>query len=200
MVKTVEFLFDLVSPTAYLAYKRLPEIARRTGATIKWTPVFLGAIMKATGNAPPGALPARGAYLKRDWERCAARYGIAYAFNRHFPVNTLTLQRVAVALLAETDDATFRRFLDACFDAIWIDGKDMGDATVAAEVLHGAGFTPEALLARADDPAIKARLKANTDEAVARGVFGAPTLFVGEEMFFGHDRLDYVEVALTDAG
>jgi 2-hydroxychromene-2-carboxylate isomerase len=197
MAKTVEFLFDVVSPTAYLAYKRLPDIAERTGATIKWTPVFLGAIMQATGNAPPGKVPAKGKYMNRDMERCAARYDIPFVLNRHFPVNTLALQRAAVAVLDEQGEDAFVRLIDACFDAIWAEGKNLGDPDVAAEVLSAAGFDPEALAARTADPAIKAKLKENTDGAVARGVFGAPTFFVDDEMYFGQDRLDYVEDALA---
>jgi 2-hydroxychromene-2-carboxylate isomerase len=197
MAKTVEFLFDVVSPTAYLAYKRLPDIAERTGATIKWTPVFLGAIMQATGNAPPGKVPAKGKYMNRDMERCAARYDIPFVLNRHFPVNTLALQRAAVAVLDEQGEDAFVRLIDACFDAIWAEGKNLGDPDIAAEVLSAAGFDPEALAARTADPAIKAKLKENTDGAVARGVFGAPTFFVDDEMYFGQDRLDYVEDALA---
>ncbi len=101
MGRTVEFLFDVVSPTAYLAYRRLPDIAKRTGAAIAWTPVFLGGIMQATGNAPPGKVPAKGRYMNRDMARCAERYAIPFALNPHFPVKTLPLQRAAVALLDE---------------------------------------------------------------------------------------------------
>lgn len=196
MGRTVEFLFDVVSPTAYLAHKRLPDIAARTGATVAWTPVFLGAIMQATGNAPPGKVPAKGRYMNRDMVRCAARHAIPFVLNAHFPVNTLMLQRAAVALLDEAGEAAFRRFIDTCFDAIWAEGKNMGDMEVVAETLSAAGFDAEDLAARAGDPAIKEKLKANTDAAVARGVFGAPTFFVGDEMYFGQDRLDYVEDAL----
>ena len=197
MGRTVEFLFDMVSPTAYLAFKRLPEIAARTGATIVWKPVFLGGIMQATGNAPPGKVPAKGTYMNRDMVRCAARYDIPFVLNAHFPVNTLTLQRAAVALLDEQGEAEFSRFIDICFHAIWAEGRNMGDIAVVAETLSAAGFNAEAMAARASDPAIKEKLKANTDDAVARGVFGAPTFFVGDEMYFGQDRLDYVEDALA---
>jgi len=196
MAGTVEFLFDVVSPTSYLAYKRLPDIAARTGATIVWTPVFLGAVMQGSGNAPPGTVPAKGEYMGRDLVRCAERFDIPFALNPHFPVKTLLLQRTALALLDDAGEDEFRRFLDTCFQAVWVEAKNMGSAAVAAETLSAAGFDPEALAARASAPAIKEKLKANTDGAVARGVFGAPTFFVGEEMYFGQDRLDYVEDAL----
>ncbi len=159
MGRTVEFLFDVVSPTAYLAYKRLPDIAARTGATIAWTPVFLGGIMNATGNVPPGSVPAKGKYMSRDLVRCAARFDIAFTLNPHFPVNTLTLQRAAVSLLDEAGEEAFARFIDACFQAIWVDAKNMGDPAVAGEVLSAAGFDPDELLARAGDPAITDTLK-----------------------------------------
>jgi 2-hydroxychromene-2-carboxylate isomerase len=197
MAGTVEFLFDVVSPTSYLAYKRLPDIAARTGAAIIWTPVFLGGVMQATGNNPPGTVPAKGEYMGRDLVRCAERYGIPFALNPHFPVKTLIIQRMAIVLLDEGGEDALRPFLDACFQAVWVEGKNMGSAAVAAETLSAAGFDPEDLVARAGDPAIKEKLKENTDGAVARGVFGAPTFFVGEEMYFGQDRLDYVEAALA---
>ena len=102
-----------------------------------------------------------------------------------------------MALLDEAGEDAFRRFIEACFQAIWVEAENMGDMAVAGEVLSAAGFDPEALAARAGDPAIKKKLKANTDGAVARGVFGAPTFFVGDEMYFGQDRLDYIEDALA---
>ena len=204
MAGTVEFLYDVVSPTAYLAYKRLPAIAARTGATIQWTPVFLGGIMKGSGNRPPSTVPAKGKYMGRDLVRCAERYSIpiarhditSYRPNPHFPVKTLIVQRAAIALLDAGGEAALLPFLDTCFQAVWVESKNMGSVSVAAEVLSAAGFDPEDLTAKAADPAIKEKLKANTDGAVARGVFGAPTFFVGEEMYFGQDRLDYVEDAL----
>lgn len=199
MARTVEFLFDVVSPTAYLAYKRLPDIAARTGATITWTPIFLGGIMQATGNAPPGTVKAKGQYMERDMVRCAARYDIPFVLNTHFPVNTLTLQRAAVALRDAQGEDEFHRFIDTCFNAIWAEGKNMGDREVVGATLLDAGFDATALAKRAGDPAIKEKLKAITDDAVARGVFGAPTFFVGDEMYFGQDRLDYVELALAGA-
>ena len=156
----------------------------------------LGGIMKGSGNAPPGTVPAKGKYMDRDLDRCAERYAIPFAHNPHFPVNTLALQRAAVAVLDEQGEDVFRRLIGACFQAIWVEARNMGDPDVAAEVLSATGFDPAALAARASDPAVKEKLKSNTDGAVARGVFGAPTFFVGDEMYFGQDRLDYVEDAL----
>lgn len=196
MPRTVEFVFDVVSPTAYIAWKRLPLMVSRTGATLKWSPVFLGGIMQATGNKPPGTVPAKGRYMDVDVPRCAAHFGIPYAPNPHFPVNTLLAQRAAAVLLDDGDEASFRRLMDACFDAIWVESKNLGEPAVAAAVLVGAGLDAGQLVARASTDAAKARLKSNTSEAVERGVFGAPTFFVGEQMFFGQDRMEYVEAAL----
>lgn len=197
MARTVEFVYDVVSPASYLAYMRLPGIAERTGAAIVWTPVFLGGVMKGSGNTPPGTVPAKAEYMRHDLARSAARYDIPFTFNHNFPVNTLMLQRAAVALLDDGDESAFLRLTDAAFEAIWVDAEDTGDADIAAAVLSHAGFDPAALTARASEPAIKHKLKASTESAVARGVFGAPTMFVGPEMFFGQDRLDYVERALA---
>ena len=195
--KCVEMVFDVVSPTAYIAYRRLPGIAERTGATITWTPVFLGGIMQATGNSPPGKVKAKGKYMRRDMARCAARYDIPFTYNSNFPFNSLMIQRACVSLLDSGQSDEVRKFLDACFHAAWVDDKNMGDAATVGSVLEAAGFKADDIAARAADPAAKEKLKANSDDAVARGVFGAPTFFVGDEMYFGQDRLDYVEAALA---
>lgn len=197
MTRAVEFLFDVGSPTTYLAYTQLPSIAAAVGARIAWTPMLLGAVFKATGNASPVMVPAKGAYMGADMARFARRYGVPLALNPHFPINTTTIMRGATALLdAEAD---LRRYLNAVFTAMWEDRRDLGDRAVLAEVMASAGFDPEDLLARAETDAIKARLRANTDGAVARGVFGAPSFFVGDVLFFGQDRLDFVREALEAA-
>lgn len=197
MTKRVEFLFDVVSPTVYLALSRLRDVAQRTGADIVWTPIFLGGVMQATGNSPPGTVPAKGAYMNRDMQRVATRFGLPFTLNEHFPVNTLALQRAIVAVQNEQGDAEMIRLTDTCISAIWADGLNMGDPAIAANVLTAAGFDAATLADRAGDQAIKDRLKANTDNAVARGVFGAPSFFVGDDLFFGQDRLNYVERALA---
>ena len=198
MEKTVEFIFDVVSPTAYIAYRRLPEIIERTGATIIWSPVFLGGVMNASGNQPPGTVAAKGQYMNRDMERCAERYKIDFSLNKNFPQNTLSSQRIAVGLNNNDEHGSFLKFIDVCFKAIWVDCKNMGDTNVVTEVLADAGVETEALMNLANDSNVKEKLKSLTNDAVQRGVFGAPTFFVGEEMYFGQDRLDYVEIALSD--
>jgi 2-hydroxychromene-2-carboxylate isomerase len=193
--RRVEFFFDVGSPTSYLAWRQLPKIAAETGATIDWRPMLLGGVFKATGNASPAAVPAKGRWMNEDLQRWAARYGVTLRFNPHFPINTLTLMRGAAGMQMRSPDG-FLRYLDVIERAMWETPKNLGDADVLVATLADAGFEPTAFAALVADPEVKAKLIANTEEAVARGVFGAPTFFVGEQMFFGQDRLDFVREAL----
>jgi 2-hydroxychromene-2-carboxylate isomerase len=196
MSKTVEFFYDFTSPTAYLAWTQLPAIVKRTGGKLVYRPMFLGGVMQTTGNRPPGTVEAKGRWMQADLARFARRYGVPFARNPHFPMMTLLTQRIAVGIV---DTPDFERYLAAVFNAAWRDGKNIADKAVLAEALTSAGLDAAKLIAMADDPANKEKLKANTDEAVARGAFGAPTFFVGDEMHFGQDRLDFVEEALARA-
>jgi 2-hydroxychromene-2-carboxylate isomerase len=196
MSKTVEFFFDFGSPTAYLAWTQLPKIAAESGATLVWRPMLLGGVFKATGNASPVTVPAKGKWMNQDIARWARRYGASFRFNPHFPINTLTLMRIAVGVQMRRP-ADFERYVDTVYRAMWETPLNIGDPAVLADVLQRAGFEADALLALAGDAEVKAQLAANTDEAVARGVFGAPTMFVGEQMHFGQDRLDFVREALA---
>jgi 2-hydroxychromene-2-carboxylate isomerase len=192
--KTVEFYFDVGSPTAYLAHKRLQQLRAQYGLELRYVPMLLGGVFKASGNTSPIAIPAKGKYMmEQDLPRFAARYGVPLTFNPHFPINTLNLMRGAVAAqqLGCVD-----AYLDRVFDAIWVEKKNMGDAAVVERVLADAGLDAGALIARSQDPEVKALLLANTEAAVARGVFGAPTLFMDGAMYFGQDRLDFIEQAL----
>jgi 2-hydroxychromene-2-carboxylate isomerase len=195
MSKTVEFFFDVGSPTAYLAWTQLPRIAAEAGAELAWRPMLLGGVFKATGNASPVSVPAKGRWMGQDIERWARRYGVPFRFNPHFPINTLTLMRGAAGLQMR-EPQRLAAYLAAVFDAMWAQPVDMGDPVVAAATLAAAGFDAAAFAALVADPEVKARLVANTEEAVARGVFGAPTFFVGGQMHFGQDRLDFVRDAL----
>jgi len=196
MTKTLEFFFDFGSPTSYLAWTQLPKLAADCGATLVWRPMLLGGVFKATGNASPVTVPAKGRWMFQDMARWARRYGVKLAMNPHFPINTLTLMRGAVGLQIHRP-ADFERYVDTVYRATWEAPRNMGDAAVLAEALQRAGFDVEAFTALVNEPEVKAALVANTEEAVARGVFGAPTMFVGEQMFFGQDRLDFVREALA---
>jgi 2-hydroxychromene-2-carboxylate isomerase len=192
----VEFFFDFGSPTTYLAYLQLPKIAARTGAEIVYRPMLLGGVFKATGNSTPAAIPAKARFMHADLTRYAARYGVPFVQNPHFPINTLHLMRGAVAAQRL---GCFTPYCDAVYDAIWAKRKAMGDPKVVAEVLSEAGIDARALFALLEDQGVKDELRATTEEAVARGAFGAPTFFVDGVMFFGQDRLEFVEEALAGA-
>jgi 2-hydroxychromene-2-carboxylate isomerase len=157
--------------------------------------MLLGGVFKATGNASPVTVPAKGRWMQEDLQRWAARYGVTLRFNPHFPINTLTLMRGAAGMQLRRPEE-FLRYLDVIERAMWEQPKNLGDPDVLAATLTDAGFESAAFAALVADPEVKARLIANTEEAVARGVFGAPTFFVGAAMFFGQDRLDFVREAL----
>lgn len=196
MGRSVEFFFDVGSPASYLAWKRLPAITAAAGATTVWRPMLLGGVFKATGNASPVMVAAKGKWLIDDLARFAARAGLPLKMPGTFPINTLTLMRGAVGMLMRRP-ADFERYVSTVYDAMFARGLEMGDAAVVAGVLAAAGFDAAQFQALVADPEIKAGLIANTEDAVARGVFGAPTFFVGGDMHFGQDRLDFVERALT---
>jgi 2-hydroxychromene-2-carboxylate isomerase len=191
MTKTVEFFFDVGSPAAYLAWTQLASL----GCPVDHKPMLLGGVFQATGNQSPMMVPAKGSYMQRDLALHAQQYGVPFRHNPHFPINTLTLMRGATAVQMQQPER-FADYVAAVFRAIWVDGKDMNDPQVVASVLQAAGFDPAALLAQASQPQVKERLKQVTQDAVARGVFGAPTFFVDGQMFWGQDRLDFVKQAL----
>ena len=195
MSKTVEFFFDFGSPASYLAWTQLPKIAAATGAQIVWKPMLLGGVFKATGNSSPVTIPAKGKWLMDDLGRFAKNYGVPLAMPPNFPVNTLTMMRGACGVQIKRP-ADLARYCEAIFSAMFGRGLDMGNPDVVAGVLAAAGFDPAEFAALTANPAVKQALIANTEEAVARGVFGAPTMFVGGEMHFGQDRLDFVARAL----
>lgn len=195
MSKTVEFYFDFGSPTTYLAWTQLPRLCAEEGATLVYKPMLLGGVFQATGNASPVTIPAKGRFMLRDLARYARRYQVPMQFNPHFPINTLPLMRAAVAVQQRLPER-FEAFLKLIFEAMWVQARNLGDPAVLAEVLAAGGFDPQQLLGLIAEQAIKDALKANTDEAIKRGVFGAPSMFVGNELFFGQDRLDFVREAL----
>ena len=197
MNKTVEYYFDFGSPAAYLASTQLPALAAQTGVAVRWRPMLLGGVFVATGNASPASVPAKGKYIFRDFARFAKRYGVPLKTNPFFPINTITLMRIAVGLQLR-QDARFADYCSAMYRAIWVDAQNMNDAATVSSVLQAGGFDAPELLALAAEPEVKNQLKALTEEAVARGVFGAPTFFVGEQMFWGQDRCDFVRDALMN--
>jgi 2-hydroxychromene-2-carboxylate isomerase len=194
MARTVEFFFDYGSPWSYMGYTQLPKLEAESGAAVVLRPMLLGGVFKATGNHAPLEVPAKFAWMGKDLARFAKRYGVEFRRNPHFPIITVTLMRGAVAAAAQD---RLPAYSTAVFRAIWVDGLNMNDRGVVVEVLARSGFDPEQLLAATETQAVKDKLRADTEEAVRRGVFGAPTYFVGEEMFFGQDRADFVAEALA---
>jgi 2-hydroxychromene-2-carboxylate isomerase len=194
MTKQIEFLFDYGSPFSYLASTQLPEFGKRNATTIVYVPIALGAVLKVTGNASPMAVPAKGNYMAIELRRWAKRYGVPFRANPHpFMRNTMRLVRGAVAAQKL---GVFDAYHDAVYRAVWAEAIDLGDDATLAGVLDKAGVPAAEVLAAVERQDVKDALRRNTDEAVSRGVFGAPAFFVGSEMFWGNDRLDFVEEAL----
>ncbi|MDG1243516.1 MAG: 2-hydroxychromene-2-carboxylate isomerase [Porticoccaceae bacterium] len=196
MTTSVEFYFDVGSPTAYLAHKRLKQLKLEYGCSIIYHPVLLGGLFKASGNSSPVTVPAKGKYMMmEDLPRFAKLYSVPLNTNPHFPINTLNLMRGAVSSL---DEEYFDTYIDTIFKAIWVESRNMGDIDTVIEVLSDAGLDAQSILEATQNPEVKQQLISNTEQAVERGLFGAPTMFVDGEMFFGQDRLQFVEAALKN--
>jgi 2-hydroxychromene-2-carboxylate isomerase len=196
MRKSLDFYFDVGSPSSYLAWTQLPEICKSHAADLVYKPMLLGGVYQATGNASPATIPVKGRYTQMDYERHARRYGVPFRGNPHFPVITLFLMRAVTGVQLRHPEQ-LQQLLGCVFKALWIDALDLNQPQLTADVLKGGGFDPAGIERLAQDPETKAALKATTDEAVKRGVFGAPTLFVGDQMFFGQDRMEFVREALS---
>ena len=190
MSKEIDFYFDFGSPTAYLAFTQLPLIAKRNNTQLNFHPILLGGIFKITGNQPPGIIPAKGAYMSKDLPRFAKKYGVAFNHNPFFPINTLSLMRGATSYLINGD---FEKYLKIIFHSMWVDQKDTGNPEVLENIFKENDLDYNDYLNRISDKEIKDKLISNTNKAADRGLFGAPTIFVGDEMFFGQDRLDFIE-------
>ncbi|MGH6951356.1 MAG: 2-hydroxychromene-2-carboxylate isomerase [Vitreimonas sp.] len=196
---TAEFLFDFGSPNAYLAHRIIPGIEARTGAKFTYTPILLGGLFKLTGNQAPmlafANIPNKIAYEMLELRRFVARHKLdAFKPNPFFPVNTLTLMRMAVAA---DMDGVLAPYVEAAFHHMWEEPKKMDDPAVIAEALTSSGLDAPRLLARAQEPDVKAKLTATTEAAARRGAFGSPTFFVGDDIYFGKNTLRDVEEALA---
>jgi 2-hydroxychromene-2-carboxylate isomerase len=194
-----QFMFDFGSPNAFLSHEAIPAIEQRTGAKFDYVPILLGGIFKATNNKSPAETLAgvknKPEFNALETERFVKRFGVRpYVQNPFFPVNTLNLMRAAVAARIE---GVFEKYVEAAFHHMWVEPKKMDDPEVAAKALTASGLDGAKLLARGQEPEVKARLIANTQSAVERGVFGSPTFFVGKEMFFGKEQLREVEELIS---
>jgi 2-hydroxychromene-2-carboxylate isomerase len=199
MKKSFEFHFDFGGPNSYLAHKVLPEFCAAHGAESIYVPVLLGGLFKLTNNQAPliryAETPAKRDYEMLEFNRFVQAHKIPFRMNPHFPINSLLLMRASVAA---QHLGCFMPYVDAIMAAMWEDGRNTGDLTVVKDVLDNAGLDSAALLANAEDVAVKAELLANTESAVARGAFGVPTFFVGDELFWGKERLAQVAAALSN--
>lgn len=198
MAKSFEFLFDFGGPNSYLAHKVLPDICAQTAAKASYVPILLGGLFKITNNQAPliryAETPAKRNYEMLEFDRFVKAHRLPFKMNPHFPINSLYLMRGAVAA---QHLGCFMPYVDAIMTAMWEDEANTGDAAVAREVLDRAGLDGDALMTKAEEPEIKAELVANTERAAARGAFGVPTFFIGEDMFWGKERLGQVADALA---
>ena len=197
MAKTLEFFFDYASPYSYFASAQVEAVAQRTGAELRWRPFLLGAVFKAVGNVPPITITNKAAWLLRDVQEWTRYLGLPpFRMPENFPINSLKANRLG---LVAAEHGRIVPFSHAAFRAAFADGKDLADPQVLAGLARAVDLDPEQALAKAETQEIKDALRRNTDEALARDVFGAPTFFVGDELFFGNDRLMFVERALNRA-
>ena len=205
MSLTVEFHFDFGSPNAYLSHRIIPPIEARTGTRFRYVPILLGGVFKATGNVSPAislqGIKNKPAYQTLEMRRFLDRHEIDnYRMNPHFPVNTLQIMRGAIAAEIE---GCFERYVDEVYRHMWSDPKKMDDPEVVRAVLEASQLPADAIFRRSQSPEVKAQLISNTENSVARGVFGAPSFFVGDELYFGKDALPDVEreiVSQSEAG
>lgn len=196
--KTIEFFFDYGSPYSYIAETQIDALARRTDAVVQRRPFLLGGAHKDTGNQSPvfeTCVPKRE-YGGVTMQRWIARHGIPFQLNPFFPINTLAAMRMAVAA---QELGVFDTFHTNVFRAFWVDGKNMGDPEIFGAVLSDAGLDTQALFTKSQEQGVKDTLKKATEEAVSRGVFGAPTFFFGDQMYFGQDHMLFLEADLLAA-
>ena len=198
---SVKFLFDFGSPNAYMSHKVIPAIEARTGVSFEYIPTLLGGLFKLSGNRSPAeafaGIPKKRAYDELEMRRFIAKHGLTrFQPNPHFPVNTLKIMRGAVASI---ELGCSKAYVDAVFSAMWEQGLNMDDADQIQAVLEAADLDAAALLEKSQEPAVKARLLANTQEAFESGAFGSPMFLVGDEIYFGKDRLLEVEEQIVRA-
>ncbi len=198
MGKTIELVFDFVSPNAYLIWHPLKALAEKHGAQIEVIPAFLGGMHKLTGNAPPfirdADVKGKNAYAMLEMNRFIAKHGLTkFQMNPHFPFNTISLQRMLVALEPEKRGA----FIEALLPAIWEEQLDVTDVETLGKILENGGFDAQALFAKTQDPAVKQALMDNVEKMVARGAFGIPTIYIDGEMYFGKERLGQIDEQLS---
>lgn len=194
MSKSVDFYYDYGSPASYLAWTQLPSLCARYGATLHDKPILIGGVFKLTGNTSPVMIEPKGKWFFEDMARHAERYGVPFVKNPHFIINSLPLMRGAI--WAERN-GILERYNQAMFEACWVHERNLNDPDEIREVVEESGFHSEDFLAGIQTDDVKQALIERTSDAVQRGVFGVPVMFVADEMHFGQDRLDWIERALA---
>lgn len=198
MGKTIELVFDFVSPNAYLIWYPLKAVAEKHGATIEVIPVLLGGILKLTGNAPPfirdAEVKGKNAYAMLEMKRFIAKHGLTkWQMNPHFPFNSVTLQRMLVALEPERRIA----LIEAMLPVIWEEALDVTDNEAVSKAIEEGGFDAQELFTKSQDPVVKQTLLDNVEAQIGRGAFGVPTIYIDGEMFFGKERLGQIEEEIS---
>ena len=193
MTKTVTFYFDYGSPATYLAWTQINNIIEEANATLTMIPMLLGGVFKETGNVSPATVPAKGKWMNNDLKKHAELYNVEFNSNSFFPINTLNLMRGAIA--AQNMDI-FQKYSEAIFTGIWVKDLNLGDISILQDYLDKSDINTVKLFDLAQSDEVKTILIQNTKEAVAKGVFGAPTFLMGDELIFGQDRLNFLKLAL----
>lgn len=194
MARDLEFFFDFMSPPTWLAYTRMSGLMARTGASVRLRPMLTLGLHQLTGNRPPGTVANKGRWMAADMQRWARRYGVTLNANPH--MNELKIIPPLRGALVADELGRMEAYCDAMFRGMWVESVNIGEPEPFARLIGEAGLDPAAILAGIERPEIKDRLRANTQEAADRGAFGAPSFFVAGELFWGNDRLDFVEEAL----
>ena len=193
MTKTVTFYFDYGSPATYLAWTQINNIIEEANATLTMIPMLLGGVFKETGNVSPATVPAKGKWMNNDLKKHAELYNVEFNSNSFFPINTLNLMRGAIA--AQNMDI-FQKYSEAIFTGIWVKDLNLGDISILQDYLDKSDINTVKLFDLAQSDEVKTILIQNTKKAVAKGVFGAPTFLIGDELIFGQDRLNFLKLAL----
>lgn len=200
MVKKIEFLYDFCSPNAFLAYKVLPDLAKKNGADLTFSPILLSIVFKATHNQNPfeafSENRQKTAYLTHDLHRFARRRSLSFHMSPHFPLNTKFAMRGACFARGKSWET---KYVNAVFDAIWVHGQKLDDLNVLLDVVNEADLPARKIREAVTNPDVKQTLKDQSKTAVRRGVFGVPTLFAGSEMFFGKNSLGNLELELQQS-
>lgn len=196
-MREIEFFFDIGSSYSYLAATQMESVAARTGVPVRWRPFLLGGVFKATGNDLPIKLPAKAKWMFHDMTLWAHHYGIPFRMPSRFPTVTLRTQRALATAERLVGPASIPAFALALFRAYWAEQQDVSTDPVIAAAARAAGLDADAIIAGIESPESKDLLRATTDEAVRRGAFGAPAMFVGDALFWGNDRIPLLEAYLA---